>query len=79
MRVAQAPVRPPSSSQQAEAALTYHKTVLQAWHEVVNAIAALRLEQVRRALAALLILIAGKRSGKLTITAGSSDAAQPIH
>jgi len=38
-----------SEAQQAEAALTYHKTVLQAWHEVVNAIAALRLEQVRRA------------------------------
>lgn len=30
-------------------------------------------------LAALLILIAGKRSGKLTITAPSSDAALPIH
>jgi NodT family efflux transporter outer membrane factor (OMF) lipoprotein len=38
-----------SEAQQAEAALSYHKTVLQAWHEVVNAIAALRLEQVRRA------------------------------
>jgi NodT family efflux transporter outer membrane factor (OMF) lipoprotein len=38
-----------SEVQQAEAAITYHKTVLQAWHEVVNAIAALRLEQVRRA------------------------------
>jgi NodT family efflux transporter outer membrane factor (OMF) lipoprotein len=38
-----------SEAQQAEAAITYHKTVLQAWHEVVNAIAALRLEQVRRA------------------------------
>jgi NodT family efflux transporter outer membrane factor (OMF) lipoprotein len=38
-----------SEAQQAEAALGYHKTVLQAWHEVVNAIAALRLEQVRRA------------------------------
>jgi NodT family efflux transporter outer membrane factor (OMF) lipoprotein len=38
-----------SETQQAEAALTYHKTVLQAWHEVVNALAALRLEQVRRA------------------------------
>jgi len=35
--------------QQAEAAITYHKTVLQAWHEVVNAIASLRLEQIRRA------------------------------
>lgn len=38
-----------SEAQQAEAAITYHKTVLQAWHEVVNAIASLRLEQVRRA------------------------------
>jgi NodT family efflux transporter outer membrane factor (OMF) lipoprotein len=38
-----------SEAQQAEAALTYHKTVLQAWHEVVNAIAAYRLEQSRRA------------------------------
>ncbi|MDR3468079.1 MAG: efflux transporter outer membrane subunit [Xanthobacteraceae bacterium] len=38
-----------SEAQQAEAALTYHKTVLQAWHEVVNAIAAYRLEQARRA------------------------------
>jgi NodT family efflux transporter outer membrane factor (OMF) lipoprotein len=38
-----------STVQQAEAAITYHRTVLQAWHEVVNAIAALRLEQVRRA------------------------------
>ena len=38
-----------SQTQQAEAALTYHKTVLQAWHEVVNALASLRLEQVRRA------------------------------
>jgi len=38
-----------SEVQQAEAALTYHKTVLQAWHEVVNAIASLRLEQIRRA------------------------------
>ena len=37
-----------SEAQQAEAALGYHKTVLQAWHEVVNAIAALRLEQIRR-------------------------------
>jgi NodT family efflux transporter outer membrane factor (OMF) lipoprotein len=37
-----------SETQQAEAGLTYHKTVLQAWHEVVNALAALRLEQVRR-------------------------------
>jgi NodT family efflux transporter outer membrane factor (OMF) lipoprotein len=38
-----------SQAQQAEAAITYHRTVLQAWHEVVNAIASLRLEQVRRA------------------------------
>jgi NodT family efflux transporter outer membrane factor (OMF) lipoprotein len=38
-----------SEAQQAEAAIVYHKTVLAAWHEVVNAIAALRLEQVRRA------------------------------
>jgi NodT family efflux transporter outer membrane factor (OMF) lipoprotein len=37
-----------SEVQQAEAAVTYHRTVLQAWHEVVNAIASLRLEQVRR-------------------------------
>jgi NodT family efflux transporter outer membrane factor (OMF) lipoprotein len=37
-----------SEVQQAEAAITYHRTVLQAWHEVVNAIASLRLEQVRR-------------------------------
>jgi NodT family efflux transporter outer membrane factor (OMF) lipoprotein len=38
-----------NTAQQAEAALTYHKTVLQAWHEVVNAIASLRLEHLRRA------------------------------
>jgi NodT family efflux transporter outer membrane factor (OMF) lipoprotein len=37
-----------SNAQQAEAAMNYHKTVLQAWHEVVNAIAAYRLEQTRR-------------------------------
>jgi len=37
-----------SGAQQAEAAITYHKTVLQAWHEVVNAMAAHRLEQTRR-------------------------------
>ncbi|QPF81999.1 efflux transporter outer membrane subunit [Bradyrhizobium genosp. L] len=37
-----------SDAQQAEAAITYHKTVLQAWHEVVNALAAHRLEQTRR-------------------------------
>ena len=38
-----------STAQQAEAAIGYHKTVLQAWHEVVNAIAAHRFEQQRRA------------------------------
>jgi NodT family efflux transporter outer membrane factor (OMF) lipoprotein len=38
-----------NEAQQVESALSYHKTVLQAWHEVVNAIAAHRLEQVRRA------------------------------
>lgn len=38
-----------SDAQQAEAAITYHKTVMQAWHEVVNALAAHRLEQTRRA------------------------------
>jgi NodT family efflux transporter outer membrane factor (OMF) lipoprotein len=38
-----------STAQQAEAGITYHKTVLQAWHEVVNAIASHRLEQQRRA------------------------------
>lgn len=31
-----------------EAAVTYHKTVLQAWHDVVNAITAYRAEQERR-------------------------------
>lgn len=30
-------------------------------------------------LAALLILIAGKRSGKLTLTTGSTDTTQPVH
>jgi NodT family efflux transporter outer membrane factor (OMF) lipoprotein len=35
--------------QQQEAAITYHKTVLQAWHEVVNALVAYRTEQQRRA------------------------------
>ncbi len=35
--------------QQQEAAITYHKTVLQAWHEVVNALVAYRTEQRRRA------------------------------
>jgi NodT family efflux transporter outer membrane factor (OMF) lipoprotein len=38
-----------SEVQQAEAAITYHRTVLQAWHEVVNASASLRFEQIRRA------------------------------
>ncbi|MET0675474.1 MAG: efflux transporter outer membrane subunit, partial [Bradyrhizobium sp.] len=38
-----------STAQQAEAAVTYHKTVMTAWHEVANAIAAHRLEQQRRA------------------------------
>jgi outer membrane protein TolC len=38
-----------STAQQAEAGITYHKTVLQAWHEVVNAIASHQLEQQRRA------------------------------
>jgi outer membrane protein TolC len=37
-----------SHAQQAEAAITYHRTVLQAWHEVINTTAALRLEQIRR-------------------------------
>jgi NodT family efflux transporter outer membrane factor (OMF) lipoprotein len=36
-------------AQQQEAAITYHKTVLQAWHDVVNALVAYRLEQIRRA------------------------------
>jgi NodT family efflux transporter outer membrane factor (OMF) lipoprotein len=35
--------------QQQEAAITYHKTVLQAWHDVVNAMTAYRSEQDRRA------------------------------
>jgi NodT family efflux transporter outer membrane factor (OMF) lipoprotein len=35
-------------AQQQEAAITYHKTVLQAWHDV-NALVAYRLEQNRRA------------------------------
>lgn len=35
--------------QQQEAAIGYHKTVLQAWHEVVNALVAYRTEQQRRA------------------------------
>jgi outer membrane protein TolC len=37
------------NSQQQEAAIAYRKTVLQAWHEVVNALVAYRLEQNRRA------------------------------
>jgi NodT family efflux transporter outer membrane factor (OMF) lipoprotein len=36
-------------AQQQEAAIAYHKTVLSAWHEVVNALAAYRTEQERRA------------------------------
>ena len=36
-------------TQQQEAAIAYHKTVLQAWHEVVNALVAYRTEQERRA------------------------------
>ena len=36
-------------AQQQEAAINYHKTVLQAWHDVVNALVAHRLEQIRRA------------------------------
>ena len=35
-------------AQQQEAAIAYHKTVLQAWHDVVNALVAYRLEQQRR-------------------------------
>jgi NodT family efflux transporter outer membrane factor (OMF) lipoprotein len=35
-------------AQQIEAAIAYQKTVLQAWHEVVNALAAYRKEQERR-------------------------------
>ncbi|CAM5309069.1 Toluene efflux pump outer membrane protein TtgF [Aquamicrobium terrae] len=35
-------------AQQIEAAITYRKTVLQAWHEVVNAMVAYRLERQRR-------------------------------
>ncbi|MGA7383543.1 MAG: efflux transporter outer membrane subunit [Methylocella sp.] len=34
--------------QQQEAAIAYHKTVLSAWHEVVNALVAYRTEQQRR-------------------------------
>jgi outer membrane protein TolC len=36
-------------AQQQEAAITYRKTVLQAWHDVVNALVAHRLELTRRA------------------------------
>ncbi|HTV34134.1 MAG TPA: TolC family protein, partial [Methylocella sp.] len=36
-------------AQQQEAAIAYHKTVLNAWHEVVNALVAYRTEQRRRA------------------------------
>jgi NodT family efflux transporter outer membrane factor (OMF) lipoprotein len=36
-------------AQQQEAAIFYHKTVLQAWHDVVNALVARWLEQARRA------------------------------
>jgi outer membrane protein TolC len=36
-------------AQQQEAAIAYHKTVLQAWHEVINALVAYRTEQQRRA------------------------------
>jgi NodT family efflux transporter outer membrane factor (OMF) lipoprotein len=35
-------------AQQQEAAITYRKTVLQAWHDVVNALVAHRLEMTRR-------------------------------
>jgi NodT family efflux transporter outer membrane factor (OMF) lipoprotein len=35
-------------AQQQEAAIFYHKTVLQAWHDVVNALVSRRLEQARR-------------------------------
>lgn len=35
--------------QQQQAAVAYHKTVLQAWHDVVNALVAYRTEQQRRA------------------------------
>src|SRR5262249_18159467 len=37
------------TEQQKEAAIYYHKTVLQAWHDVVNALVAHRLEVKRRA------------------------------
>ena len=35
-------------AQQQEAAIAYHRTVLRAWHDVVNALVAHRLEQQRR-------------------------------
>ena len=38
-----------TKAQQQEAAIAYHKTVLQAWHDVVNALVAYRTEQERRA------------------------------
>ena len=37
-----------SKAQQQEAAIAYHKTVLQAWHDVVNAMVAYRTEQQKR-------------------------------
>jgi len=37
-----------TEAQQREAAIAYHKTVLQAWHDVVNALVAYRAEQQRR-------------------------------
>ncbi len=40
-------------AQQVEAAINYHKTVLRAWHEIVNALVAHRTEQQRRARLAL--------------------------
>ena len=36
-------------AQQVEAAIAYHRTVLRAWHEVVNALVAYRTERQRRA------------------------------
>jgi NodT family efflux transporter outer membrane factor (OMF) lipoprotein len=36
-------------AQQQEAAINYHKAVLRAWHDVVNALVAHRQEQIRRA------------------------------
>ncbi len=40
-------------AQQVEAAIAYHRTVLQAWHEVVNALVAYRTERQRNARLAL--------------------------